>query len=84
VHVYWLPRQRALAVGDVLLGAGAKPRATEEPLRLCPERWLGNATHDDLHASPAPLLELPVGRVLVAYGGPLLLCGAQVLAAALR
>ena len=36
--VYWLPDQRALVVGDVLLGAGAKPRATSDPLRLCPER----------------------------------------------
>ena len=36
--VYWLPEHRAVVVGDVLLGAGAKPRATDEPLRLCPER----------------------------------------------
>jgi glyoxylase-like metal-dependent hydrolase (beta-lactamase superfamily II) len=70
--VYWLPRQRALAVGDVLLGAGAKPRATDAPLRLCPERWLGEATHDDLRESLAPLLELPVVRVLVSHGEPVL------------
>ena len=81
--VYWLPRQRALAVGDVLLGAGAKPRATDTPLRLCPERWLGNATHDDLRASLAPLLELPVVRVLVSHGEPVLRGGAKALAAAL-
>ena len=50
--VCWMPRQRALAVGDVLLGAGAKPHATDDPLRLCPERWLGGgATHDDLRES---------------------------------
>ena len=36
--VYWLPKQRSLAVGDVLLGAGAKPRATRDALRFCPER----------------------------------------------
>jgi hypothetical protein len=58
--VYWLPRQRAVAVGDVLLGAGAKPRDTGAALRLCPERWLGKATHDDLRKSLAPLLELRV------------------------
>jgi glyoxylase-like metal-dependent hydrolase (beta-lactamase superfamily II) len=81
--VYWLPRQRALAVGDVLLGAGAKPQATEEPLRLCPERWLGTATHDDLRASLAPLLDLPVVRVLVSHGEPVLRRGRQALAAAL-
>jgi glyoxylase-like metal-dependent hydrolase (beta-lactamase superfamily II) len=81
--VYWLPRQRALAVGDVLLGAGAKPRATDDALRLCPERWLGEATHADLRESLAPLLELPVVRVLVSHGQPVLRGGARALAAAL-
>jgi glyoxylase-like metal-dependent hydrolase (beta-lactamase superfamily II) len=81
--VYWLPEQRALAVGDVLLGAGAKPRPTGAPLRLCPERWLGKGTHDDLRASLRPLLELPVDRVLVSHGRPVLSDGRAVLAAAL-
>lgn len=70
--VYWLPQQRALVVGDVLLGACAKPRATEDPLRLCPERWLGKATHDELRTSLRPLLELPIERVLVSHGQPVL------------
>jgi hypothetical protein len=70
--VYWLPDQRALVVGDVLLGAGAKPRATDEPLRLCPERWLGKPTHEDLRASLRPLLDLPVDHVLVSHGAPVL------------
>jgi glyoxylase-like metal-dependent hydrolase (beta-lactamase superfamily II) len=81
--VYWLPAQRALAVGDVLLGAGAKPRATDAPLRLCPERWLGSATHDDLCVSLAPLLDLPVARVLVSHGTPVLRGGGRVLATVL-
>ena len=81
--VYWLPRQRAVAVGDVLLGAGAKPRDTGAPLRLCPERWLGKATHADLRDSLAPLLDLPVSRVLVSHGEPVLRGGARALAAAL-
>ena len=68
--VYWLPDQRALAVGDVLLGAGAKPHPTDAPLRLCPERWLGKQTHDALRASLRPVLELPVERVLVSHGEP--------------
>ena len=68
--VYWLPEQRALAVGDVLLGAGAKPRATDDPLRLCPERWLGKASHADLCESLQPLLDLPVEHVLVSHGRP--------------
>jgi len=78
--VYWLPEHRAVVVGDVLLGAGAKPRATDEPLRLCPERWLGKATHDDLRASLRPLLELPVERVLVSHGEPVLADGKAALA----
>jgi glyoxylase-like metal-dependent hydrolase (beta-lactamase superfamily II) len=81
--VYWLPGQRALAVGDVLLGAGAKPRDTGEPLRLCPERWLGKATHDDLRESLAPLLDLPVSHVLVSHGTPVMGDGGAALAAAL-
>ena len=69
------PEQRALVVGDVLLGAGAKPRATDEPLRLCPEGWLGKRTHADLRESLRPLLELPVERVLVSHGAPVLADG---------
>jgi len=78
--VYWLPEQRAVAVGDVLLGAGAKPRATDDPLRLCPERWLGKGTLDDLRASLRPLLDLPVERVLVSHGAPVLEGGGEALA----
>jgi glyoxylase-like metal-dependent hydrolase (beta-lactamase superfamily II) len=70
--VYWLPEQRALVVGDVLLGAGAKPRATDDPLRLCPARWLAPATLDDLRGSLRPLLDLPVEQVLVSHGAPVL------------
>jgi hypothetical protein len=70
--VYWLPEHRALVVGDVLLGAGAKPRPTDDALRLCPERWLGNATQDDLRESLRPLLDLPVEHVLVSHGAPVL------------
>jgi glyoxylase-like metal-dependent hydrolase (beta-lactamase superfamily II) len=82
--VYWLPEQRAVLAGDVLLGAGAKPRATDEPLRLCPERWLGAATHRDLRESLQPLLELPVERVLVSHGAPVLKNGKRELARVLR
>jgi hypothetical protein len=81
--LYWLPEHRALVVGDVLLGAGAKPDATIERLRLCPERWLGTATHDDLREALAPLLELPVQSVLVSHGEPVLTGGSRALAAAL-
>jgi glyoxylase-like metal-dependent hydrolase (beta-lactamase superfamily II) len=70
--VFWLPEQRAVAVGDVILGAGAKPGATPEPLRLCPERWLGKASHAELRESLRPLLSLPVEQVLVSHGEPVL------------
>jgi glyoxylase-like metal-dependent hydrolase (beta-lactamase superfamily II) len=81
---YWVPSERALVVGDVLLGAGAKPRPTDDPLRLCPARWIGGGkTHDDLRASLRPLLELPVERVLVSHGAPVLEDGHARLAAIL-
>jgi hypothetical protein len=82
--VYWLPEQRSVVVGDVLLGAGAKPKATDDPLRLCPERWLSGPSHDDLRESLAPLLELPVERVLCAHGGPVLSDGLRELERILR
>lgn len=75
--VYWLPKQKSVGVGDVLLGSGAKPRATDDPLRLCPERWLGAATHDDLRRS----LEQ---RVLVSHGKPVLRAGKRALERVLR
>jgi hypothetical protein len=78
--VYWVPEHRAVVAGDVLLGAGAKPRPTPDPLRLCPERWLGKATHADLRESLRPLLELPVERVLVSHGRPVLAGGKRALA----
>ena len=79
--VYWLPQQKAVVVGDVLLGAGAKPNATSEPLRLCPESWLGGATTKQLVKSLLPLLDLPVERILVSHGNPVLQGGKDVLKA---
>jgi glyoxylase-like metal-dependent hydrolase (beta-lactamase superfamily II) len=78
---YLLPDQRALVVGDVLLGAGARPRPTDDALRLCPERWLGKHTHEDLRASLRPVLEQPLERVLVSHGRPVLSAGGEALAA---
>ena len=61
----------------------AAARDTGAALRLCPERWLGKATHDDLRESLAPLLDLPVTRVLVSHGEPVLRDGAAAIRAAL-
>jgi hypothetical protein len=83
--VYWLPAERSLVVGDVLLGAGAKPRATDEPLRLCPQRWVGGGKSlDELKASLRPLLDLPIEQVQVSHGEPVLTDGHALLAELLR
>jgi glyoxylase-like metal-dependent hydrolase (beta-lactamase superfamily II) len=81
--VYWLPAHKTVVVGDVLLGAGAKPRAMPDPLRLCPERWLGKASHATLRESLRPLLDLPVHRVLPSHGEPVLRAGKRALEHAL-
>jgi glyoxylase-like metal-dependent hydrolase (beta-lactamase superfamily II) len=81
--VLWLPRFKAVVPGDVLLGAGAKPRATSEQLRLCPQRWVAPASLEQLRESLRPLLDLPVQRVLVSHGEPVLRAGKRELAAAL-
>jgi hypothetical protein len=77
--VYWLPDQKAVVIGDVLLGAGAKPRPSREQLRLCPAGWLGKATHEELRESLRPLLDLPVQRVLVSHGEPVVRGGRKAL-----
>jgi glyoxylase-like metal-dependent hydrolase (beta-lactamase superfamily II) len=79
--VYWLPDQRSLSVGDILLGAGAKPHATSEPLRLCPERWLDGKKYRDLKKSLRPLLDLAIVRILPSHGDPVLGGAKDVLAA---
>jgi len=76
--VYWHPAEHAVISGDVLLGDGASG------IRMCPESWLPKSTrHPELAASLAPLLDLPVERVLVSHGEPVLENGRNALAAAL-
>ena len=76
--VFWIPQHRALVPGDVLLGDG------KGGLRMCPESWLPEGTgHAKLAASLRPLLELPVERVLVSHGEPVLTGVRDALAAAL-
>ncbi len=74
----WIAEHRALVAGDVLLGN------PEGGIRVCPDSWLPEGV------SPAafrerlrPLLELPVERVLVSHGDPVLENGHQALARAL-
>jgi hypothetical protein len=51
---------------------------------MCPESWLPKSTrHPELAESLAPLLALPVERILVSHGEPVLENGRDALAAAL-
>lgn len=79
--MFWLAEARALVPGDRLLGAAGGG------LRLCPESWLGylssGITLAELRRRLRPLLELPVERVLVSHGEPVLSGGHGALEAAL-
>ena len=75
--LYWLPDQRALVSGDVLLGDG------DGGLRLCPESWLRDTSHTELKLALAGLIDLPVEIVLVSHGEPVLADGTAALAQAL-
>ena len=79
--MFWLARQRALVPGDRILGAGGA-------LRLCPESWLhylpSGLTLEGLRERLRPLLELPIERVIVSHGEPVLADGREALAEALH
>lgn len=79
--LFWLPEHRTLIAGDRILGA------PEGGLRLCPESWLrylpSSLTQAGLRELLRPLLELPVERVLVSHGEPVLSGGARALEQAL-
>jgi glyoxylase-like metal-dependent hydrolase (beta-lactamase superfamily II) len=76
--VFWVPAHRAIVPGDVLLGdAGGG-------VRFCPESWLPTGVgHAELRAALAPLLDLPVERVLVSHGAPVFEDGRAALGEAL-
>ena len=75
--VYLLEPARAVVPGDVLLG-------TDGGLTLCPASWLtSRGGLAQLARDLAPLLELPVERVLTAHGPPVLVGGRGALASAL-
>jgi glyoxylase-like metal-dependent hydrolase (beta-lactamase superfamily II) len=74
--LYWLPEHGALVAGDVLLGDGAGG------VRL-PDEWLEDS-REEVRAALLPLLDLPVERVLVAHGEPVLERGDEALERALE
>jgi hypothetical protein len=76
--MYWFPAVATLVAGDRLI-------VTEAGLRLCPQSWL-----EDVHVNRpglaellTPLLELPIERVLVSHGEPVLHDGRAALARAI-
>lgn len=78
--MYWLPEIRTLVPGDRLLGAAGGG------LRLCPESWLYWVKVDlnGLRSLLEPLLELPVERVVVSHGEPVLRGAHEALRRCLR
>jgi hypothetical protein len=76
---FWLPDVAALVPGDRLLGAPGGG------LQLCPEDWLKSTRVDRLGLAGLlrPLIELPIERVLVSHGEPVLHDGRAALAQAL-
>jgi hypothetical protein len=77
--MYWLPAVAALIAGDRLLGDGSGG------LRVCPESWLAQVQTDrpGLAHLMLALLDLPIERVLVSHGEPVLHDGRAALAHAL-
>lgn len=66
--LYWLQGVRALVPGDLLIGNGAGG------VEVCPESWLADVRADRAGVAHLlrPLLELPVERLLVSHGEPVL------------
>jgi hypothetical protein len=77
--MYWLPAPATLVAGDRLI-------VTEDgALRVCPQSWLEDVhvNRPGLAALMTPLLELPIERVLVSHGEPMLHDGRAALARAI-
>lgn len=73
--MFWLPDIRTLVPGDRILGAPGGG------LRHCPESWLYwvKVDLDGLRSLLEPLLELPIERVVVSHGEPVLQDGQAAL-----
>jgi hypothetical protein len=78
--VFWLPGAAALVTGDSLIGG------EDGRLRVCPESWLEDLGIDrrGLAVLLAALVQLPVERVLVSHGAPVLEDGRRALARAVE
>lgn len=77
--VLWDPETRTLVSGDVLLGDD------DGGLVMCPEGWLPEGVgHAELARLLRPILALPIDRVLVSHGEPVLRDAGAALARALE
>jgi glyoxylase-like metal-dependent hydrolase (beta-lactamase superfamily II) len=72
--VYWLPEHRAIVVGDLML--------VRDGVLTVPRPWFGDRYEEALGLL-RPLLDLPIERVLVTHGEPVLEHGHAALSAAL-
>jgi len=65
--LFWLPAVATLVAGDRLIGL-------DGGVRVCPQSWLEDvrANRADVAGLLRPLLELPIERVLVSHGEPVL------------
>jgi len=65
--VFWIPDAQALVTGDVILGAKGGG------LELCPESWRPKGGgHAKVRENLSALTGLPIERVLVSHGEPVL------------
>ena len=75
--LYWLPEHRALVVGDVMYGA-------PDGVHVCPDSYLDErSSQESIREHLRFLLDLPVMRILVAHGDPVLAAGRESLERAL-
>jgi glyoxylase-like metal-dependent hydrolase (beta-lactamase superfamily II) len=74
---YWLPEHLAVVPGDTLLGDA------DGGLIVCPDSWLEGEDPAALRTALRALLDLPVERILLSHGEPVLSGGHAALAAAL-
>ena len=72
--MFWLPEHRALVAGDLIIG---RAHGLEVP-----RAWLEDR-HQEAVERLRPLLDLPVDRVLVTHGEPVLEDGLEALERAL-
>ena len=75
--VWWLPEHRTLVVGESVFGDG------DGGLSLCPDTWVKGERRDALRNELRQLLDLPIERVLVSHGEPVLEDGRAALDRAL-